>query len=246
MVVQTKKPLYVIIHEALREDIASGKYAAGKLIPSESELCKRFDVTRPTVRKAISGLIEEGLLRSIHGKGVFVTGRQIATEETLIGGFESLLGDQLASELVSTRIVSKAVRNAGPLFSDCFGIDADENILRVTLVRQDRISPISLEENYLNLKVAPSLMSVDFTVFSLSEAFRMDGIVLDRASETLDLVHMETRESSMLDISAGDAVMLRTSVLFDTRGNAVAYSRTYTRGDRASFVCRLGGLPANA
>ena len=39
MVVQTKKPLYVIIHEALREDIASGKYAAGKLIPSESELC---------------------------------------------------------------------------------------------------------------------------------------------------------------------------------------------------------------
>lgn len=243
MVASVRRPLYIEIQEAIRDDIESGLYAAGKLIPSESALCKRFDVTRPTVRKAISGLIDEGLLRSIHGKGVFVTGNDIESDGTLIGGFESLLGDQLASEITNTRIVSKAVRDAGPLYSDIFGINPGDSILRVTLVRQDRNSPVSLEENYLNLSLAPSLTNADFSVFSIPEAFRLDGVVLDRASETLDLVQMEARESSMLDLNVGDVVMLRTSTLFDAEGHAAAFSRTYTRGDRASFVCRLGDLP---
>lgn len=243
MVSPMKKPLYVGIQDAIRHDIASGIYAVGKLIPSESALCKRFDVTRPTVRKAISGLIDEGLLRSIHGKGVFVTGNEIGSDETLIGGFESLLGDQLASKITNTRIVSSAIRSAGPLYSSIFGIKTDDSILRVTLVRQDRNSPVSLEENYLNLNLAPGLTEADFSVFSLPEAFRLDGVTLDRASETLDLVQMEARESSMLNLSVGDVVMLRTSTLFDTKGHAAAFSRTYTRGDRATFVCRLGDLP---
>lgn len=243
MVSPMKKPLYVGIQDAIQHDIASGIYAVGKLIPSESALCKRFDVTRPTVRKAISGLIDEGLLRSIHGKGVFVTGNEIGSDETLIGGFESLLGDQLASEITNTRIVSSAIRSAGPLYSSIFGIKTDDSILRVTLVRQDRNSPVSLEENYLNLNLAPGLTEADFSVFSLPEAFRLDGVTLDRASETLDLVQMEARESSMLNLNVGDVVMLRTSTLFDTEGHAAAFSRTYTRGDRATFVCRLGDLP---
>lgn len=63
---------YLAIAEDLKERITAGEFQAGQLLPSESELGKRFSVSRVTVRKALEALREDGLIESRQGFGWFV------------------------------------------------------------------------------------------------------------------------------------------------------------------------------
>jgi len=66
------KPFYLQIREQLLADY-EGK--AGERLPSEKELCERYGVSRPTVRKALESLVEQGLVVRKPGKGSFVQKR---------------------------------------------------------------------------------------------------------------------------------------------------------------------------
>lgn len=59
--------------DILKKEIKEGKYKPGEYIPSERELCEKYKLSRTTVRRAISQLIDEELLFSIPGTGTFVS-----------------------------------------------------------------------------------------------------------------------------------------------------------------------------
>ncbi len=65
-------PLYIQISNYLRSAIERGLFKADERIPSELELAGRYQVNRLTARKAITTLVEAGLLYRVHGKGTFV------------------------------------------------------------------------------------------------------------------------------------------------------------------------------
>src|SRR4029453_11352284 len=58
----------------LRERIALGEFGNLGAVDSESQLCQRYAVSRPTVRRALEVLRDEGLVESRHGAGWFVRG----------------------------------------------------------------------------------------------------------------------------------------------------------------------------
>ena len=62
-------PLYRRVVDALREDIVSGRSAVGDRLPTEDALCRRFGVSRHTVREALRAPREEGLVASRQGAG---------------------------------------------------------------------------------------------------------------------------------------------------------------------------------
>ncbi|MEM9806551.1 MAG: GntR family transcriptional regulator, partial [Cyanobacteria bacterium P01_D01_bin.56] len=66
-------PLHISISEKLRQQIEVGDYQPGEKLPSEHQLMETFNVSRITVRRAISNLVSQGLAKSQQGKGVFVT-----------------------------------------------------------------------------------------------------------------------------------------------------------------------------
>lgn len=66
------EPLYRQLMARIRDDVSSGVYPAESQIPSEQEMCAHYGVSRVTVRRAISELTDEGILRKQQGKGTFV------------------------------------------------------------------------------------------------------------------------------------------------------------------------------
>lgn len=60
------------IAQALREDIASGRFAPGTRLPNESQLAERFGVHRHTLRQAVQALVREGFLKVMQGSGTYV------------------------------------------------------------------------------------------------------------------------------------------------------------------------------
>ena len=70
-------PLYQQIENDIKDKIISGEYQAGQMLPSESKFCEMYQVSRVTVRNAISDLVEQGILIRKHGKGTFVENQKI-------------------------------------------------------------------------------------------------------------------------------------------------------------------------
>lgn len=73
--------LYERVADRLRRDIVAGFYPRGTFLPSEADLCSRFEVSRGTLRRALSDLARLGLVRSQPGVGHRVAGRLASTEE---------------------------------------------------------------------------------------------------------------------------------------------------------------------
>lgn len=78
---------YETIADSLRQDIKSGKYTPGELMPDQNKLAETFDTTRITIHKAIQLLIIEGMVYSKRGAGTFVRkdfGLTERRQETLV------------------------------------------------------------------------------------------------------------------------------------------------------------------
>ena len=71
--IQTKNKLrYMEIYSDIKERIASENYGAGSLLPTEGELTQLYSASRTTIRRAIALLQEDGLVKSVQGKGTEV------------------------------------------------------------------------------------------------------------------------------------------------------------------------------
>lgn len=60
------------IQQTLQERILNNTYKIDEYLPSEAVLCEEFDVSRTTIRDAVSGLVEKGLVLRQQGKGILV------------------------------------------------------------------------------------------------------------------------------------------------------------------------------
>lgn len=67
---------YQLVAQVLRQEIAAGTYGIGQCLPTEHELCQRFSASRSTIRKAIEGMRDLGLVEARSGYGTFVISLQ--------------------------------------------------------------------------------------------------------------------------------------------------------------------------
>ena len=72
-------PLYKKIQDDIKQQIAAGQLREGDRIPSESELTQRYFVSNITVKNALYGLVDEGVIYRIKGKGSFVASSPFST-----------------------------------------------------------------------------------------------------------------------------------------------------------------------
>ena len=168
-------PLYVQLQRMLREDILKGKYKEGDMIPSETQLSSRFGITRSTVRKAISILVNEGYLHQVHGKGTYVCLKQMKYNIWNFGGFTDYLksrNDTTVSKLVS---IHKTI------------VDSKEylEIKRARGVKKDNDKPLylTIDDSLVPLDLFPEIESYDFAVESLYNVMRTKYHVYPKRAE---------------------------------------------------------------
>jgi len=70
------RPRYQRVAEALIDEVATGSFPVGSMMPTEMELCERFKVSRYTIREALRRLEEMGLVMRRQGSGTLVQAAQ--------------------------------------------------------------------------------------------------------------------------------------------------------------------------
>jgi GntR family transcriptional repressor for pyruvate dehydrogenase complex len=68
----TKKKVFVSVIEEIERAIGTGKLNPGDQLPSENEMVKLFNVSRPSVREALRAMEYAGIIETRGGKGNFI------------------------------------------------------------------------------------------------------------------------------------------------------------------------------
>ena len=100
-----RNPLYQQIKQILLDEIRQGVWKAGEQLPTEATLAERFGISVGTVRRALGGLEDEGIINRREGAGTFVrtykntgSANQFRSFLTLTANHEALAKNSLRSQ----------------------------------------------------------------------------------------------------------------------------------------------------
>lgn len=151
---KSKAPLYLQVARELKSEIVSGVYPVGSSITTEDELCKRFSVSRHTVREAIRVLRNEGLVASRQGAGtVVVPPRTTGTDMHQVMSINDLLAFASDARL---EIESMKMVTIDSKLTTHTGIPPGEEWLEVRGYRRTEAvdAPVSRTEYFINRSFA--------------------------------------------------------------------------------------------
>ncbi|MBI4790402.1 MAG: GntR family transcriptional regulator [Chloroflexi bacterium] len=226
-------PLYHQLREALLTVIKT-QYKEGDLIPTEQELCDKFQVSRITVRRAIDELVREGYLVARQGKGTFVAKSKIQRHMPKMKSFSQEMseeGHQPGSKLLSLRH-----ERASQSIAATLGLETNSWVWLVERLRLADNEPICLSLAYLNLPQDVFLTPVELEEHvSLWSVLENKGITLARSEETIQAVAAGAPEAQVLIVEIGSPLLLVQGTVYSERDIPVEYHKIFNRGDRYTY-----------
>lgn len=235
--------LHTQISDVIRAGVADGTWQVGLRLPSEPELAVELSVSRGTLRRALSTLIDEGLLTQTPGRGTFVTSRprSPSTEGELRGIAEDFA-------LQGLRIVTRVLRATvavppGPV-SAALHVLAGESVVCLRRVRSTDGSPIAVLDNYVRADLAPGLESVDFEHETLFEALEHRfGLSIAYARRRFAARAATDEIAEQLRLDPGAPVLHLEQITHLTDGRPIEYSDVWINSDEVSVSTLLERAP---
>jgi DNA-binding GntR family transcriptional regulator len=233
-------PLWLQLKHALR-DLVTFDLKPGARLPSESELCNHYRLSRITVRQAITALVNEGMLRRWQGRGTYVLSPRHAErladpEHFLLSGFDG--EDQASIKVFSAETVPAAAWIAAKL-----GIPAGEDVHKIRKILSADGLPVAFRTTFVPKRLAPALLESDIAppLHLLMEGrYRLR---LAEAEEMIEFIVADEFRAEMLQVPLGHPLVLVERLVYLDSGDAIECSRAYYRADRFRFHRRLRRVP---
>jgi GntR family transcriptional regulator len=230
------RPLYQQLEQALRVAIEQGHVAPNDALPPERELAADFGVSRITVRKAVDGLVQEGLLVRRQGSGTFVRVRVEKNFSKLTSFSEDMRARGRTPRSVWLKRTGGTVT---PEEAMSLRSSPGTPVFRFHRIRFADDAPMSLERATVLAHCLPSIEAVDS---SLYEALERSGHRPVRALQRLRAVLFDAEQAELLAARERDAGLLVERIGFDRDGRAIEFSQSWYRGDTYDFVAELSDL----
>lgn len=229
-------PLYVQLQRVLRRAMHDNKLDADRALPPERELAEDFGVSRITVRKALAGLAEEGLLDRRRGAGTFVAPPTNRIEKSF-SKLSSFTEDMLARGLTpDSKMLSQGLGTVTPEEALMMGLSPGTPVYRFSRVRYANEAPMAVEYTTVRASCLPANITISS---SLYVELDRTGNRPVRALQRLRAVAFEEEHAKLLGVKIGAPGLLieRHSSLAD--GRPIEITRSYYRGDAYDFVAEL-------
>lgn len=213
-------PLYQQIAEPLTKLIMSGAIEPGRLIEDEVSLASRLEVSRPTARRALQDLVNDGLLVRRRGVGTRVTPTKVHRQI----GLTSLNKDlEAAGFKPRTEVLSYQVQLADKSQASLLNCSEGEEIVTIERLRWVNDSPLGIMHNTLPARIAPSLTKLANN--SLYGCLAELQVQMATAVQTLGARVVTEREAELLGLEVGSALVTMERTAYDSSGNVVEFGR---------------------
>lgn len=155
-------PQYRKVYETLRKHIEEGLYQEDDILPSENELCAIHSVTRPTVRKALDMLANEGFIKKHQGLGSVVQNKPQSIGILSISGTTSAVGHGN----LKTQVMSKPVVKPWP---EDFEFELTETEKESGCIFFERLRLVNDDPVFVDITYLPNINLPRFTSRNLED-----------------------------------------------------------------------------
>ena len=212
-----KKPAYQIVYQELKSRIKEDIYPIGTLLPTETELCQIFNVSRTTIRKAVNMLVNEHYLEVKQGHGTTILNPSTSQKLNCITSISETLATK--GYHVTTKGVSLEQIAAPAKIAKIFHITTNSPVYLLPSVQYLDDSPIALISNYLKFSEFPDLEShVPFPkgLYHLLET--VYHISFKEADERITAVSANFTESQILRVPLNSPLLYSERITYSENG----------------------------
>ncbi len=209
----------------------------GAALPTERELCERFDVSRGTVRQVLQRLEDEHRIYRRQGKGTFVAPAKIEQRFGLTSHTEEM---RASGHEPSSKLIDLSRLPAPPEVAAALALPEAAEVLQIERLRLADGEPIAVEVLYLNAERFDGISAALGEDVSFYQLLHSEyGVELDSAEETIESVIASPRVARLLGCVQPAPLLQLSRLTLDARGRPVEYVRSLYRGDRFRFRQRL-------
>ena len=226
-------PLYFQLARLLIDDINSGRWQAGDRLPSESEICDRYGVSRATVRQALLRLENEGMIQRLKGRGTFIADSR--HRSWLVQSSEGFFHDEVGRfGLNVTSRVLRAELTALPRWATQ-ALSLRDDAEGVVLERLRFIDGnVALHvTDYLPSAYAAAALSLQLRPGSLYDRLREEaGVTVHGGRRIIEATHAAADIAKLLGVGPRTPLLLVESVSWDARLEPFHCYHSWLRTDR--------------
>jgi GntR family transcriptional regulator len=233
---QGSGPLYQKLQDALRRAIDSQLLKPQDALPPERDMANDFGVSRITIRKALDGLVGEGLLTRRQGAGTFVSDR-VEKQFSKLTSFTEDMATR--GRIARTQWLSRSEGAVTPDESLTLGLSPGSRVYRFGRIRFAGDMPMALEYSTIAGFALPSLDVVESSLYAALEASRNRPV---RALQRLRAVLFDDEQATLLEIEQGAPGLFIERRGFAEDGRAIEVTNSWYRGDAYDFVAELNAL----
>jgi DNA-binding GntR family transcriptional regulator len=228
-------PLYYQIASRIEQAIREQTLPAGARLENEVALAHRLGLSRPTIRRAIQELVDNGLLVRRRGIGTQVVHGKVTRNVELTSLYEDL---ERSGQKPETTVLSVEVIPAGEIPAEALGVAVASPVLHISRLRSADGVPLAILDNTLPEAFA------DLTVESLEkhglyQLLRARGVTMRVAKQRIGARAANAHEADLLDLPKGGPILTMARTVFDNSGAAVEFGQHCYRPDRYSFEVTL-------
>jgi len=227
-----QEKLYIQLTRIFLDEIKSGKWQLDQRIPSEEELCKKYDVSKITVRQAVNNLVSDGYLMKLQGKGTFVVsvlpivGLAMKTQLT-----EEMFGKEVKfeKEILFHGLIepSQDIRSY---------LRTTDKIYHFLCRRMVNGNPAYLDESFIPYQMLPEIENLDIIHNSLYSVLQDKAVKkIFRVVQTIEIMQAGGYPAQYLDLDEGVPVLAVHRLLLSSDNTPVGYTRFLGRSDRYKF-----------
>jgi GntR family transcriptional regulator len=227
-------PLYYQLKRLLLAKIDSGELKPGDIFPTEQQIQDGHNVSRTTVRQALSELEDEGKIVRHRGRGTFVAKPKVHHSAEQYPN----LADNMVRQGFTPgwRLLSADWAFPQAEIARIFGIHIDQKIFRLERLRLENDDPIGHHVAYVSAEFAGGIDEQSFTeggsLRYLRELSVLESSVADRTLEAIDATEPV---ATLLNVDVGVALLQIQRIVYTPDRKPIEAFRGVYRGDRFQY-----------
>ena len=231
--------IHAQISDQFRSRIATGEWPANYRLKSEPDLAGELGVSRGTLRRALTTLIEEGLLKQVRGRGTFVTSTTI---EPAIAQKLSTLTEDFAKQGIdtATEVIEASLIDPPRPIAALLDLARGGAVFKLVRRRSAADGPVALLYNYVRADLVSGIENVDFSSMSLFGTLEQQfGLKIASARRTFSARAADGVVARYLDLAEGSPVQYLEQVTYLADGRPIEYSDVWIHSGRLRVTSML-------
>jgi GntR family histidine utilization transcriptional repressor len=207
-------PRYQIIFDYVVKQITQQRWRANQMIPTEQVLGDQFAVSRMTVNKALTALVNEGWIQRKRGFGSYVAPQKYQATILEVRNIADEIKER--GHQHTTCLYRLKQSPADERLAQVFGVQVGTMLFHSVLIHHENEEPIQIEDRWVNPQIAPHYLEQDFSS-TTPNAYLLEVAPLQGASFSIEALPASKDIADRLHINKGDVCLVVKRTTFSNK-----------------------------